>query len=101
MEKLIDINSYPVSVVLKALLKDKTTGKNIIFATSAYTENGRTINEKEHTTEEILKGFGSDIIQPRVAKSLEEKAERTRTKAEVFTPSWIYKFICCNCSGSW
>ena len=44
MEKLIDINSYPVSVVLKALLKDKTTGKNIIFATSAYTENGRTIN---------------------------------------------------------
>ena len=46
MEKLIDINSYPVSVVLKALLKDKTTGKNIIFATSAYTENGRTINEK-------------------------------------------------------
>ena len=28
MKKLIDINSYPVSVVLKALLKDKTTGKN-------------------------------------------------------------------------
>ena len=63
MEKLIDINSYPVSVVLKALLKDKTTGKNIIFATSAYTENGRTINEKECIIEEILKGFGSDIIQ--------------------------------------
>ena len=57
MEKLIDINSYPVSVVLKALLKDKTTGKNIIFATSAYTENGRTINEKEQITEEILKGL--------------------------------------------
>ena len=48
MEKLIDINSYPVSVVLKAFSKDKTTGKNIIFATSAYTENGRTINEKEY-----------------------------------------------------
>ena len=53
MEKLIDINSYPVSVVLKALLKDKTTGKNIIFATSAYTENGRTINEKENITDAV------------------------------------------------
>ena len=54
MKKLIDINSYPVSVVLKALLKDKTTGKNIIFATSAYTENGRTINEKENITEDLF-----------------------------------------------
>ena len=101
MEKLIDINSYPVSVVLKALLKDKTTGKNIIFATSAYTENGRTINEKEHITEEILKGFGSDIIQPRVAKSLEEQAERTRTKAEVFTPSWICNKMNNHCDEEW
>ena len=101
MEKLIDINSYPVSVVLKALLKDKTTGKNIIFATSAYTENGRTINEKEHITEEILKGFGSDIIQPRVTKSLEEQAERTRTKAEVFTPSWICNKMNNHCDEEW
>ena len=101
MEKLIDINSYPVSVVLNALLKDKTTGKNIIFATSAYTENGRAINEKEHITEEILKGFGSDIIQPRVTKSLEEQAERTRTKAEVFTPSWICNKMNNHCDAEW
>ena len=34
MDKLIDLNTYPVSKNLKALLKDKTTKKNIIFATS-------------------------------------------------------------------
>ena len=101
MEKLIDINSYPVSVVLKALLKDKTTGKNIIFATSAYTENGRTINEKEQITVEILKGFGADIIQPRVSKSLEKQAERTRNKAEVFTPSWICNKMNNHCDTEW
>ena len=101
MEKLIDINSYPVSVVLKALLKDKTTGKNIIFATSAYTENGRTINEKEQITEEILKGFGADIIQPRVAKSLEGQVERTRARAEVFTPSWICNKMNNHCDAEW
>ena len=32
MDKLIDLNTYPVSENLKALLKDKTTKKNIIFA---------------------------------------------------------------------
>ena len=31
MDKLIDLNTYPVSKNLKALLKDKTTKKNIIF----------------------------------------------------------------------
>ena len=31
MDKLINLNTYPVSENLKALLKDKTTKKNIIF----------------------------------------------------------------------
>lgn len=101
MEKLIDINSYPVSVVLKALLKDKTTGKNIIFATSAYTENGRTISEKEHITEEKLKYFGSDVIQPRVLKTIEKQIERTRSKAEVFTPSWLCNKMNNHCDAEW
>ena len=40
VEKLIDINAYPVSVCLKKLLKDKTTGGNIIWATDAYSAEG-------------------------------------------------------------
>jgi hypothetical protein len=88
-------------VVLKALLKDKTTGKNIFFATSAYTENGRIINEKEYITEKLLKCFGSDIIQPRVLKTLEEQTERTRSKAEVFTPSWICNKMNNHCDAEW
>jgi len=84
MEKLIDLNNYPVSVVLKQLLKDKTTKKNIIFATSAYSSDDKAMNETDQITEEFLMGFGFDSIQPRVTKSIEAQTERTRKKAEVF-----------------
>ena len=89
MDKLIDLNTYPVSKNLKALLKDKTTKKNIIFATSVYSSKGTPIKETEQMTEEILKGFTQYEIQPRVLKNKEQQQERTRAKAEVFTPSWI------------
>ena len=47
MDKLINLNTYPVSENLKALLKDKTTKKNIIFATSVYSSKGTPIKETE------------------------------------------------------
>ena len=68
MDKLIDLNTYPVSENLKALLKDKTTKKNIIFATSVYSSKGTPIKETEQMTEEILKGFTQYEIQPRVLR---------------------------------
>lgn len=98
---LIDLNSYPVSVVLKSLLQDKTTKKNIIFATNVYTQNDADINEKTHITIELLKGFASGVIQPRVSKSMEKQAERTRSKAEVFTPSWICNKMNNYCDTEW
>lgn len=99
MEKLIDIESYPVSNVLKALIKDKTTGKNIIFATDAYVDSG--IDAKTQITEGNLRGFGALAIQPRVFKSLEEQTTRTRKKAEVFTPSWICNKMNNHCDTEW
>lgn len=101
MNELINFNSYPVNVVLKTLLKDKTTKQNIIFATNTYTENDSSIDERTQITESILKGFGSSVIQPRVAKSIEQQAERTRKKAEVFTPSWICNKMNNYCDEEW
>lgn len=101
MNELISFNSYPVNVVLKALLKDKTTKKNIIFATNAYTENDSSIDERTQITESILLKNKSVVIQPRVSKSLEEQAERTRKKAEVFTPSWICNKMNNHCDEEW
>ena len=101
MDKLIDLNAYPVSKNLKALLKDKTTKKNIIFATSVYSSKGTPIKETEQMTEEILKGFAQYEIQPRVLKDREQQQERTRAKAEVFTPSWICNKMNNHCDEEW
>ncbi len=97
--KLIDINNHPVKDVLGALLKDKTTKKNIIFATDAYAEFD--VDARTQITEQILIGFGALAIQPRVLKSMEEQSERTKKKAEVFTPSWICNKMNNHCDAEW
>ena len=97
MEDLIDLKAYPVNIVLPALLKDKTTKKNIIFATNAYEGH----DEKEQITADCLLGFQSFVIQPRVLKSQEQQQTRTRNKAEVFTPAWICNKMNNHCDAEW
>ena len=101
MDKLIDLNAYPVNKQLKALLKDKTTKKNIIFATSIYSSQGSQIRETEQITEEILKKFTQEEIQPRVLKNKMQQQERTKARAEVFTPSWICNKMNNHCDEEW
>lgn len=37
----------------------------------------------------LIEQLSNSIIEPRVQKALEAKADRTKSFAEVFTPSWI------------
>lgn len=101
MNELIDLNAYPIDKQLKMLLKDKTTGKNIIFATSVYSRNGISIKETDEITVEALRQGISYQIQPRVLKKREQQQERTRAKAEVFTPSWICNKMNNYCDEEW
>ena len=96
---MINIKEYPVKNMLSALLKDKTTKKNIIFATDAYSDFD--VDAKSQITEQLLLGFGALAIQPRVLKSMEEQSERTKKKAEVFTPSWICNKMNNHCDEEW
>ena len=96
---LIDINSYPVRDVMSLLISDKTTKKNIMFATEAYKENG--IGPRTQITRDLLLGMGALTIQPRVLKTLQEQSVRTRKKAEVFTPSWICNKMNNHCDTEW
>ena len=54
-----------------------------------------TLNWANHTVSkkeilpELVTGEQDSLIQPRVEKVLEHQTNRTRDKAEVFTPSWI------------
>ncbi|WP_300409155.1 Eco57I restriction-modification methylase domain-containing protein [Lagierella sp.] len=87
MSEILDFNKYPLNVVLKKLLKDKTTKKNIIWATSTFEHLGREFDDKKEISETVFK-MGLNL-KPRILKSEEEKLNRTRNKAEVFTPVWV------------
>lgn len=87
MSKLIDFNFYPIKIGLKNLLKDKTTKKNIIWATNTFEHFGREFDDKSEITEFVFKS-GFKLIA-RVDKTEEAQLTRTRKKAEVFTPGWI------------
>lgn len=88
----IEINSKYIyaldSRVLKILLKDKTTKKNIIWATDEYAYLGTGYSAADEIYPSDIEGIAS-IITPRVAKSKESQTTRIRGMAEVFTPSWV------------
>ncbi len=89
MADLIDVKAYPIKELLPVLLMDKSTKKNIVWATDAYASYGPGFDDKNNITPEILLGDNGFVLQPRISKSLEEQQERTRKKAEVMTPVWL------------
>lgn len=77
--------------VLDILLKDRTTGKNILWMTDSYEHLESTFDIKMGIHDPIdadaISRPGKKIIRPRVDKSKEEQRARVQKKAEVFTPS--------------
>ena len=93
MDENIDISEDAIlklsGKVLNYLLEDKTTKHNIIWATRDYQELGEGFDERDEITLSNITGIHSKVIQPRVAKAKINQNNRTKDKAEVFTPSWI------------
>lgn len=75
--------------ILTLLLKDRSSGKNIIWATDDYEQLGAGYAADDELTLAAITGEHGDIIRPRALKSKEEQGLRTRNMAEVFTPLWI------------
>ena len=75
--------------LLNILLQDKTTGKNIIWATDNYAKYGSLYTAEKEIKLELITGKNAGIIKPRIQKSKQEQQERVRQKGEVFTPSWV------------
>ncbi len=100
MENLIDISSCPVANVLNLLLQDKSTKKNIIWATATYEEYGEGFTDKVQMNSNTLLRR-TDIIRPRIQKSPEAQVQRTRKRAEVFTPAWLCNRMNNHCDEDW
>ncbi len=77
------------SEVLDILLRDQTTQKNIIWATSNYEHLGESYLESKQIKSDLITGINGDIIMPRVQKDQILQQSRIKNMAEVFTPSWI------------
>jgi len=77
--------------LLEILLQDKTTSKNIMWATDSYESKGEMFVPPAPISIDLVTGTNGSLIQPRALKSKEEQLYRTRDKAEVFTPLSIVK----------
>lgn len=75
--------------IMKILLKDRTTNKNIIWATNDYVLYGMQCRAENEIKVAHVTGKNTKVIQPRITKNKRKQTDRTKDKAEVFTPSWV------------
>ena len=79
--------------LLDRLLKNKTTKNNIMWATDAYAHYGHEYERNEEIRPHLITGENVDIIKTRARKEFEQQNQRTRKRAEVFTPMWICQMM--------
>ncbi|HEM5989076.1 TPA: Eco57I restriction-modification methylase domain-containing protein, partial [Streptococcus suis] len=79
------------SGLLRTLLKDRTTNKSIVWATHSYELLGKGFGMYDRITPSKVTGPYANLIQPRSEKSKYEQKDRTKVRAEVFTPTWLVK----------
>lgn len=75
--------------LLTILLKDRTTNKNIVWASPSYEGMGKPFCANQPIKKNLIIGPYDSIIQPRVEKNKRNQEIRTRKRGEVFTPPWI------------
>jgi hypothetical protein len=75
--------------VLRILLRDHTTGKNIFWATHDYEALGSEYDYHAEIQPHLITGEHGMVVRPRVLKTKENQTDRSKDMAEVFTPSWI------------
>ena len=89
---------HTMSAKARAEANDQTQAVNIFWATSDYAdgvkdEDGTVVKEGFQFGDEIkaenLIGKFRRVVMPRVLKDRQLQIDRTKDKAEVFTPSWV------------
>lgn len=75
--------------LLTILLKDRTTNKNILWASPSYEGMGKPFCADQPIKKNLIIGPYDSIIQPRVEKNKRNQELRTRKRGEVFTPPWL------------
>lgn len=91
-----------IKKIIPKLLKDQTTGKNIVWATDTYQPYGNEYEKQKQINANLcIKLMKKGIMLPRTMRTKEQQNERTKGKAEVFTPSWICNKMNNYCDEQW
>ena len=75
--------------LLQILLKDRSSNKNIVWATSDYERYGKDYGKNSRIFPRLITGDNGEIIKPRIDKTDNQQTTRSKDSGEVFTPSWI------------
>ena len=75
--------------ILQALLRDQSSGRNILWATDDYAHRGKGYRAQDTIEVPLITGANEGLIKPRSEKAKAVRLARIREKAEVFTPSWV------------
>ncbi len=75
--------------LLEPLLADRSTGRNILWATDAYAEYGGRFARNAQISAGLITGDYAGLIRTRARKAFEQQSQRTKARAEVFTPLWV------------
>ena len=90
MEQLIDFHAPEVQAVLDTLLKDKSTGKNIIWATDPpeelQTVMYEPVTDRSQITTQQLGLTHYEVVLPRMMKQTDTQQQRTRKKRRGVQP---------------
>ena len=81
------LEKYPEA--FRTLLIDRTTNKNIFWATNDYKEKGEGFRFDDEIKPENITGENGQVVKPRALKHRDIQAQRSKDMAEVFTPSWV------------
>lgn len=66
--------------IVNILLRDKTTGENLIWGTDNYASLGKDYEENSFMRVELITGINGEVIKPRCEKSKDEQQLRIRQK---------------------
>lgn len=75
--------------IYELLLSDRNTQQNIVWATDDYAELGAAYTAQQPIAFESLCQDGQSVIHPGFLKNRVRLTARQKSKAEVFTPTWM------------
>ena len=84
-----DIERFHSMGLLNILLKDRSTGNNIRWASNVFDALGDSYAPTDEILVSDVTGDNAGLIRTRASKAREAQAALTRAHAEVFTPTWI------------